>query len=107
MGVWMRERDMVTLEVIRSKNPPCVQRDCAKFKRICNEVNSDLRIAKKIIATNIHLNFYNQSNRPCQMRGVNNTFPQHAQTACENQSLTIEYINISTLLKTLHSSVIG
>ena len=50
---------MVTVRVIRSKNPPCVQRDCAKFKRTCNEVNSDTRIAKTIIAINIHLNFYN------------------------------------------------
>ena len=57
--IWRHDRDMVTVRLIRSKNPPCVQRDCAKFKRICNEVNSDIRIAKTIIATNIHLNFYN------------------------------------------------
>ena len=50
MGVWMHDRDMVTLRVIRSKNPPYVQRDWAKFKT---------RIAKTIIATNIHFNFYN------------------------------------------------
>ena len=50
---------MVTVRVIRSKNPPYVQRDWAKFKRTCNEVGSDIRIAKTIIATNIHLNFYN------------------------------------------------
>ena len=57
--IWMHDRDIVTVRVIRTKNPPCVQRDWAKFKRICNEVNSDIRIAKTIIATNIHLNFYN------------------------------------------------
>ena len=53
----MHDRDMVTLRVIRSKNPPYVQRDWAKFKTICNEVNSDITIAKTIIVTNIHLNF--------------------------------------------------
>ena len=58
MGVWMHDRDIVTLRVIRSKNPPYVQRDWAKFETICNEVNSDITIAKTIIATNIHLNFY-------------------------------------------------
>ena len=57
--IWRHDRDMVTVRVIRSKNPPCRQRDWAKFKRTCNEVGSDIRIAKTIIATNIHLNFYN------------------------------------------------
>ena len=57
--IWRHDRDMVTVRVILSKNPPCAQRDWAKFKRTCNEVGSDIRIAKTIIATNIHLNFYN------------------------------------------------
>ena len=62
MGVWMYERDMETLRVIRSKNPPYVQRDWVKFKTICNEVNSDIRIAKTIIATFISISIINPTN---------------------------------------------
>ena len=41
------------------KEPTLRPTGWAKFKRTCNEVDSDIRIAKTIIATNIHLNFYN------------------------------------------------
>ena len=30
--IWRHDRDMVTVQVIRSKNPPCFRRDWAKFK---------------------------------------------------------------------------
>ena len=62
MGAWMHGRDIVTLRVIRSKNPPYVQRDWAKFKTICNEVNSDITIAKTIIATFISISITNPTN---------------------------------------------
>ena len=39
----MHERDITKLKAIRSKNP----QDWGEFKRLCNKVNSDIRIVKE------------------------------------------------------------
>ena len=47
----VHDRDVIKLKAIRSKNP----HDWAEFKRLCNKVNGDIKIAKESYY-NVHKN---------------------------------------------------